>query len=94
MVGSWPCKVSYEIHVNGRRVSELVQKDKGKATVLDSEDEKDPKRIHMVLSKGREVVGPGYSRLSKVAVRVADRGRESDNPNRVGREYNMDRRTD
>jgi hypothetical protein len=46
------------------------------------------------LSKGREVVGPGYSRLSRVAVRVADRGRESDNPNRVGREYNMDRRTD
>jgi hypothetical protein len=41
MVGSWPCKVLSEIHIDGRRVSELVQKDKGKATVLESEDEKD-----------------------------------------------------
>jgi hypothetical protein len=51
----------------------------------------------MVLYKGHEVVGLGYSRLSGDAARVADRGRESDNPNRVGRvcqEYNMDRWTD
>jgi hypothetical protein len=36
----------------------------GKGTVLESEDEKDPKRARMVLSKGCEVVGLGYSRLS------------------------------
>jgi hypothetical protein len=51
----------------------------------------------MVLSKGCEVVGLGYSRLSGDAARVVDRGRESDNPNRVGRvrqEYDTDRWTD
>jgi hypothetical protein len=54
MVGLWPCKVSSEIHINGRCVSEPVQKDKGKVTIPKSEDE-DPKRAHMVLYKGREV---------------------------------------
>jgi hypothetical protein len=58
MVGSWPCKVSSEIHVNGRRVSEPVQKDKGKAIVLESVDEKDPKRTHIVLS-----VTPIFTRI-------------------------------
>jgi hypothetical protein len=51
----------------------------------------------MVLSKGHEVVGPGYSRMSGDVVRVMDRGRELDNPNRVGwvpQDYGMDRRTD
>jgi hypothetical protein len=56
MVGSWPCTVSSEVHINGRCVSEPVQEDKGKATVPESEDMKDPKRTCMVLSKGREVV--------------------------------------
>jgi hypothetical protein len=28
MVGSWPCKVSSEIHINGQRVSEQVREDK------------------------------------------------------------------
>jgi hypothetical protein len=31
------------------------------------EDRKDPKRACVVLSKGREVVGPGYSRVIGVA---------------------------
>jgi hypothetical protein len=43
MVGSWLCKVSFEVHINGRRVSELVWKDKGKVMVSESEDEKDLK---------------------------------------------------
>jgi hypothetical protein len=47
-----------------------------------------------VLSKGREVVEPGYSRLSGDAARVMDRGGESGNPNLVHREYDMDRQTD
>jgi hypothetical protein len=94
MVGSWPCKVSSEVHINERRVSEPVQEDKGKSTVLESE--KDPKRTRMVLSKGCEVVGPGYSRISRDAARVLDRG-ELGNPNRVDRdhqEYDTDRWTD
>jgi hypothetical protein len=61
MLGSWPCKVSSEIHINGRRVSEPVHEDKGKTTATKLEDEKDLKRARVVLSKGREVVGPGYS---------------------------------
>jgi hypothetical protein len=59
-------------------------------TVLESEDVKDPKRTSMLLSKGHEVVGTGYSRLSGDAAIVADTGGESGNPNqvdRVRREY-------
>jgi hypothetical protein len=37
----------------------------------------------MVLANGREVVGPGYSRLLGDAARVANRGGESVSPNRV-----------
>jgi hypothetical protein len=55
--------VSSEVHINGRCVRELVREDKGKATVPESEDEKDPKRTRRVLSKGHEVVRLGYSRL-------------------------------
>jgi hypothetical protein len=94
MVGSWPCMVSSEVHINGRCVSDPVQEDKGKATVLELEDEKDLKRTCMVLSKGHKVVGSGYSRLSGDAARATDRGGESGNPNwvdQVHREYDMDR---
>jgi hypothetical protein len=52
MVGSWPCKVSTKIHINGRRVSEPDQKDKGKETVSESEDEKDPARA---VDRGEEL---------------------------------------
>jgi hypothetical protein len=38
MVGSWPYKVSSEVHINGRRVSEPVRKDMGKAMVPESKD--------------------------------------------------------
>jgi hypothetical protein len=96
MVGSWSCTVSSEVYINGRCVSEPVREDKGKATVPESEDEKDLKRTRMVLLKGHEVVRSGYSRLSGDAARVADRG-ESSNPSRVDRvrrEYDTNRRTD
>jgi hypothetical protein len=59
MVGSWPCKVSSKIHINGRRVSEPVREDKGKMMNSKLEDEKDPKRARVVLFKGCEVVRPG-----------------------------------
>jgi hypothetical protein len=52
--------------------------------VLESEDEKDLKRTRMVLSKGREVVGLGYSRLVGDATRAADKVEESCNPIQVG----------
>jgi hypothetical protein len=54
MVGSWPCKVSPEIHINRRCVSEPVREDKGKITASEPEDRKDLKRAHVVLSKGHE----------------------------------------
>jgi hypothetical protein len=51
----------------------------------------------MVLSMFHEVVGLGNSSLLEDAARVADRGEESANPNRVDRvhgEYDTDQRTD
>jgi hypothetical protein len=72
MVGSWPCKVSSEIHINGQHVSELVREDKGKMSAMELEDEKDPKRAYAVLSKGREVVRPGYLGLMGAAAKVTD----------------------
>jgi hypothetical protein len=85
MVGLWPCKVSSEIHINGRHVSEPVHEDKGKTTATEPEDEKDPKRACVVLSKGHEVVRPGYSRLTGAVTKVMDRGVNSGNPSRVNR---------
>jgi hypothetical protein len=97
MVGSWLCKVSSVVHINGRRVNEPVREDKGKAMVPKSEDEKYPKRAHMVLSKGHEMVVPSYPMLLGDATRAMNRGEESGNPKWVGRvrwEYDMDRRID
>jgi hypothetical protein len=79
MVGSWPCKVSSEIHINGRRISELVHEDKGKTTATELEDEKDPKRARVVLSKDHEVVRPVYSRLKSATTTVIDRRENSSN---------------
>jgi hypothetical protein len=39
----------------------------------------------VVLSKGREMVGSGYSRLTGDATKVADRGENSGNPSQVNR---------
>jgi hypothetical protein len=83
MVGSWPCKLSSEIHINGQRISEPVHEDKGKTTAMKLADEKDLRRERVVLPKGREVVGPGYSRLIGAATKVTDRGDDSGNPNWV-----------
>jgi hypothetical protein len=47
MVGSWPCKVSSEIHINGRCVSEPVHEDKGRTTAPELEDRRDPKRARV-----------------------------------------------
>jgi hypothetical protein len=44
MIGSWDCRVSFEIHIGGRHVSEPVHDDKGKEKVTELGDEKDPKR--------------------------------------------------
>jgi hypothetical protein len=61
----------------------LVHEEKGKMTAMELEDEKDPKRVHVVLSKGGEVVGPGYSRLTGASAKVMDKGENSGNPSRV-----------
>jgi hypothetical protein len=91
MVGSWPCKVSSKIHVNGRRVGEPVCEDKGKTMATEPEDEKDPKRACVVLSKGHEVVGPGHSRLTGAAAKVTDMGVNSGNSSRVNQNSSVDR---
>jgi hypothetical protein len=60
--------------------------------VPELEGEKDPKRARMVLSKGREVIRLGCSRLSGDAARATNR-EESGNLNRVDRvhrEYDTD----
>jgi hypothetical protein len=97
IVGSWPCKVSSEIHINGRHVSELVHEGKGKMMATEPKDEKDSKRACVVLSKGNEVVGLGYSRLTGAAAKVMDMGENSGNPNRVSwvsRDNSTDRQAD
>jgi hypothetical protein len=91
MVDLWPCKVSSEIHINGRRVSEPIREDKGKTTATEPEDEKDPKRARVVMSKGCEVVGLGYSRLTGDAAKVMDRGKNLGNPSRVSHDNSTDR---
>jgi transketolase N-terminal domain/subunit len=40
---------------------------------LEPEDKKDPKRARVVLSKGHEVVGSDYSRVTGVAANVTPR---------------------
>jgi hypothetical protein len=78
-------KVSSEIHTNGRRVSEPVHEDKGKTTAPKLDDRKDLKRACVVLLKGREVVGPGYSRVRGVAAKVTDKRENLGNHGRVNR---------
>jgi hypothetical protein len=75
--------VSSEVHINGRCVSDPVREDKGRAAAMGQEDEKDLKRACIVLSQGRELVGLGYSKLSSAAAIETDKGRLSDNLNRV-----------
>jgi hypothetical protein len=60
---------------------------------MEPEDEKDLKRAHVVLSKGRELVRLDYSRLPGATAKVMDRGENSGNPSRVSRvsqDNNMD----
>jgi hypothetical protein len=54
-------------------------------TATKPKDEKDPKRAHVMLSNGREVVGPGYSRVTSVAAKVMDKRENSGNHSRVNR---------
>jgi hypothetical protein len=81
MVGSWPCSVSFEIHISGRCVSYPVREDKGKAAATGQEDEKDLKRARVMLSQGCEVAGPGYCTMSGAAAKGKDKGRRWDKPN-------------
>jgi hypothetical protein len=61
------------------------------------EDKRDPKRARVVLSKGCEVVGPGYSMVTGVVAKVTDKSGNSDNHdrvNRVSQNSNTDRQAD
>jgi hypothetical protein len=44
MVGSWACRVSFEIRIGGQHVCEPVHDDEGKEKVMEPGDEKDLKR--------------------------------------------------
>jgi hypothetical protein len=90
IVGSCPCKVSSEIHINGRRVSEPVHEDKGKTTATELKDRKGPKGARVVLSKGHKVVGPSYSRVTGVAANVTDKRENLVNQYRVNRVSKME----
>jgi hypothetical protein len=51
----------------------------------------------VVLSKGHEVVGPGYSRMTGVAAKVANKRENSGNHdwvNQVSQNNNIDRQAD
>jgi hypothetical protein len=81
--GLMAMKVSSEILINGRHVIGLVREDKGKMTALELEDKRDLKRSRVVLSKGHEVVKPGYSRVIGVAAKVTDKREILGNQDRV-----------
>jgi hypothetical protein len=68
--------------MDGALVSQ-VMKIKGKLTAPELEGRKDPKRACVVLSKGHEVVGPGYSRVTGVVAKVTDKRENSGNHGRV-----------
>jgi hypothetical protein len=62
-----------------------------------TKDEKDPKRARGMLSKGHEVDGLGYSRLTGAAAKVTDRGENLGNSSRVSwvnQGSNTDRQAD
>jgi uncharacterized protein YidB (DUF937 family) len=66
-------------------------------TATEPEGEKDLKRACVVLSKGREMVGLGYSRLTSAAAKVTDRVENSGNHSRVSwvsQDNNTDRQAD
>jgi hypothetical protein len=85
MLGLWSCKVSSEIHINGQHVSKPVREDKGKTMTPEPEDMKDLKREHVLLSKGCELVGSGYSRVTSVVAKVTDKRENSDSHCQVNR---------
>jgi hypothetical protein len=81
--------VSSEIHINGRCVSEPVREEKGKTMAPEPEDRRDLKRARVVLSKGHEVVGPGYSRVIDVVVKVMNKRENLGNHGWVNRVSKM-----
>jgi hypothetical protein len=85
MVGSWQCKVSSKILMNGHRISEPVREDKGKMMAPELADRRDPKRAHVILSMGHEVVGSSYSMVTGVAAQVTDKKENSGKHGQVNR---------
>jgi transketolase N-terminal domain/subunit len=63
-------------------------------TALESEDRRDPNRARVVLSKGHEVVGPGYLRVTGVAGKVTDKRENLGYHDRVSQNSNTDQQAD
>jgi hypothetical protein len=59
MVGSVPSKLSFEVHINRRRVVGLSAYNTESRTLTTEESK--PKRAKLVSAKGQEIVGPEYS---------------------------------
>jgi transketolase N-terminal domain/subunit len=57
----------------------------GKMMAPEPKDRRDPNRACVVLSKGHEVVGPGYSRVTDAAAKVIDKIENLGNHDRVDR---------
>jgi hypothetical protein len=57
----------------------------GKMIATEPEDMKDPKTARVVLSKGHEVVGSGYSKVTDVAANIMNKRENSGNQGRVNR---------
>jgi hypothetical protein len=65
MVGSIICRVSSEVHVNGRcEVGVTVRKEENRPAEVGQAEERSHKRTQVVLSAGHEVVRPGYMMLA------------------------------
>jgi hypothetical protein len=62
-----------------------VHEDKGKTTAPEPEDKRDPNRARLVLSKGHELVGSGYSRVIGVVAKVTDKRESLGNHRQVNR---------
>jgi hypothetical protein len=57
----------------------------GKMMAPEPKDRRDPNRACVVLSKGPEVVRPGYSRVTDAAAKVTDKIENLGNHDRVDR---------
>jgi hypothetical protein len=62
MISLVSCRVSFEVHINGRRVAGAVTREaKDQSNEISHAREREGKRAWVMTSAGREVVRPGYT---------------------------------